>query len=59
MSKRRVFSPQQKAGIALASVKGEKSLSELASGYAVHPNQVSQWKKQFWMVISFYQKLTE
>lgn len=47
MSQRRVFSSQLKAEIALASIKGEKSLSELAAEYEVHPNQVSQWKRQF------------
>jgi len=47
MSQRRVFSSQLKAEIALASLKGEKSLSELAAEYEVHPNQVSQWKRQF------------
>lgn len=47
MSQRRVFSPQLKAEIALASIKGDKSMAELASEYAVHPNQVSQWKRQF------------
>lgn len=47
MSQRRVFSSQLKAEIALASLKGEKSLSELAAQYEVHPNQVSQWKRQF------------
>jgi transposase-like protein len=47
MSQRRVFSSQLKAEIALASIKGEKSLSELATEYEIHPNQVSQWKRQF------------
>ena len=47
MSQRRVFSPQLKAEIALASLKGDKSLAEIASEYEVHPNQVSQWKRQF------------
>lgn len=47
MSQRRVFSPQLKAEIALASLTGDKSLAELASAYEVHPNQVSQWKRQF------------
>jgi len=32
--------------VALEAVKGEKSLSELASKYEVHPNQIRQWKKQ-------------
>ena len=47
MSQRRVFSAQLKAEIALASLKGDKNMAELASEYSVHPNQVSQWKRQF------------
>lgn len=34
-----------KAKVALEAVKGERSLSELASRYAVHPNQIGQWRK--------------
>jgi transposase-like protein len=34
-----------KAKVALEAVKGERSLSELASRYEVHPNQISQWRK--------------
>ncbi len=44
--KRRKFSPSFKAKVALAAIKGDKSLSELSSQYQVHPNQVSKWKKQ-------------
>jgi transposase-like protein len=35
-----------KAKVALEAVKGAKTLSELASKYEVHPNQIRQWKKQ-------------
>lgn len=34
-----------KAKVALEAVKGERSLSELASRYEVHPNQIGQWRK--------------
>ena len=32
--------------MALAAVKGEKTLSELAQQFDVHPNQITQWKSQ-------------
>jgi len=46
MSKRRRFSAEFKANVALDALSGEMTLSELASKYKVHPNQVSTWKKQ-------------
>ncbi len=44
--KRRVFSEQFKAAIALEALKEIKTLSVLASENKVHPNQISDWKKQ-------------
>ena len=35
-----------KAKVALEAVKGIKTLSELASKYEVHPNQIRKWKQQ-------------
>jgi transposase len=43
---RRNHSPAFKAKVALAAVKGEKTLTELAQQFDVHPNQVTQWKTQ-------------
>ena len=34
-----------KAKVALEAVKGDRSLSELASRYEVHPTQIGQWRK--------------
>lgn len=44
--KRRKFSDEFKAKVALDAVRGVKTLSELAAEYKVHPNQISKWKKQ-------------
>ena len=33
-----------KAKVALAAIKGDKTLSELAEQFDVHPNQITQWK---------------
>ena len=45
MPKKR-YSATFKSKIALEALKGQKTLSEIASEYEVHPNQVSQWKRQ-------------
>jgi transposase len=44
--KRRKFTAEFKTRVALDALSGEHTLSEIASKYGVHPNQVSQWKKQ-------------
>ena len=48
MSKRprRNHAPAFKAKVALAAIKGEKTLAELAQQFDVHPNQITQWKAQ-------------
>jgi putative transposase len=43
---RRNHSAEFKARLALEAIKGIKSMSELASEYEVHPNQITRWKKQ-------------
>ena len=43
---RRNHSPAFKAKVALAAVKGEKTLAELAQQFDVHPNQITTWRGQ-------------
>lgn len=43
---RRNHSPAFKAKVALAAVRGEKTLAELAEQFDVHPNQISTWRVQ-------------
>jgi transposase-like protein len=48
MSKRprRNHSPAFKAKVALAAIRGDKTLVELAQQFDVHPNQITAWKSQ-------------
>ena len=41
---RRNHSPAFKAKVALAAIKGEKTLAELAQQFDVHANQITAWK---------------
>ena len=43
---RRTHSPAFKAKVALAAIKGEKTLAELAQQFDVHPNQITTWRGQ-------------
>ena len=44
--KRKQHSAGWKAKVALAAVKGDRTTSELAAKFQVHPTQVSQWKRE-------------
>jgi transposase-like protein len=48
MSKRprRNHSPAFKAKVALAAVKGDRAIAQLAEHFDVHPNQITMWKSQ-------------
>lgn len=43
---RRNHSAAFKAKVALAAIKGDKTLGELAQGFDVHANQATEWKRQ-------------
>lgn len=43
---RRRFSSEFKFRVALEAAKGQQTLGELASKHSLHPNQISQWKRQ-------------
>ena len=43
---RRNHTPAFKAKVALAAIKGDRTLSQLAEQFDVHPNQVTSWKAQ-------------
>ena len=45
MSRRRNHDAAFKARVELEAVKGERTVSELAAEYGVHPTMIHQWKK--------------
>ena len=46
MPKRRRFTADFKARVALEALRGDKTVQEIAAKHKVHPNQVSTWKRQ-------------
>jgi transposase-like protein len=43
---RKSYTAAFKAKVALEAIKGQRTINEIASAFEVHPNQVTQWKKQ-------------
>ena len=46
MTKRTNHSPSFKAKVALEALRGERTVSELAAKYEIHPTLVTKWKRQ-------------
>ena len=46
MAKRRNFSTELKAKVALSAIRGDGTMAELASRYDIHPNMITKWKRQ-------------
>ena len=46
MRRRKRYDGQFKAQVAIEAIKNQRTVAQIASEYGVHPNQVSQWKKQ-------------
>ena len=44
--KRRNHSPAYKAKVAVAAIKGDKTLVEMSEQFDVHPNQIQDWRKR-------------
>ena len=45
-TRRKRYTAEFKAKVALEAIKGQHTVNEIGSRYGLHPNQVSQWKKQ-------------
>jgi transposase-like protein len=46
MGKRRAIAAEMKAKVALAALRGDRTINQIAGAFEVHPTQVSQWKRQ-------------
>lgn len=44
--KRRLHEAELKARVALAALKGDKTINEIAALFEIHPNLVTQWRKR-------------
>jgi transposase len=45
-NKKKQYSPQFKAKVALEAVRGEKTVPELAAQYEIHPTVINKWKRK-------------
>lgn len=44
--KRKQYSPQFKAKVAIEALRGQKTTAELASQYELHPTMINNWKRE-------------
>lgn len=45
-TKRKRYSAEFKAKVALEAIRGDQTINELASRYELHPNLITNWKRQ-------------
>jgi transposase-like protein len=45
-NKKKQYGAQFKAKVALEAIRGEKTVSELASQYEIHPTMINGWKRK-------------
>ncbi len=43
---KKVFTPDQKASVAVAAIKEQQTTNQISAAYEVHPTQIGLWKKQ-------------
>ena len=46
MRTRRRFTAEFKAKVALEAIQGQRTIAELATRHELHPNLITQWKRQ-------------
>jgi putative transposase len=45
-TQRKIYSGDYKAKVVVEAIKGQQTLNQLASKYEIHPNLITEWKKQ-------------
>lgn len=43
---KKVFTPEQKASVAIAAIKEQQTVNQISAAYEVHSTQIGMWKKQ-------------
>ena len=43
---KKIFTPEQKASVAVAALKEQQTINQISAAYQVHPTQIGFWKKQ-------------
>lgn len=46
MAKRKQYSAEFKAKVALAAIRGDGTVAELTNRYKIHPNMITKWKRE-------------